>query len=208
MEKTCPVCGKTFLTRHKTAIFCSTTCRGEANRNYKICQVCGKPFGCAPSAEVRCCSRECSAKHRRKLLETDDNYAGIRGECLDKIRSEFAATHQGADHQSAKTYIIQGPDYRTHEMTNLANWVRECGYFENPQSALRELHRTNPDGKGKNKRSDYRGWSIIAIIGQNSPGKQRPIRHCKVCGKLIPATKRSYCSPECHRASRRKGRDV
>lgn len=207
MDKICPICGKTFSTNRKAAIYCSTTCRGEANRNYKTCPVCGRRFGCAPSSDVRCCSRECSATHRREILATQANYACIRGESLAQIRSEFASAHQGVAHQSAKTYLLQGPDGRTHEVTNLANWVRECGCFENPRSALRALHRTKPESCEKKQRSDYRGWAIIAIIGQNSPGKQRPPRHCKVCGKVLPATKRSYCSPECYNASRRKGRD-
>lgn len=204
MDKICPVCGKAFSTNHKTAIYCSTTCRGEARKNYKICLVCGKRFPCTPCLDTICCSPECSAKHRREIYLTQDKYACVRGENLERIRSEYAAAHQGEAHPGAKIYLLQGPDGRTHEATNLANWVRECGLFDNPRTALRALHSTNPESRSRKKCSNYYGWSILAIIGQNSPGKPPP-RYCKFCGKMLPAIKRSYCGRECYNASRRKG---
>lgn len=91
IEKKCLICGKVFWVPHwrEKAKYCSRECSDKshfASPNL-VCVVCGKPFHRKPYHIKRCkgdfgfcCSKECSATLRKKMMSGENNHQyGLRG---------------------------------------------------------------------------------------------------------------------------------
>lgn len=91
IEKVCQICGKTFKVPHwrEKAKYCSRECSNKSHyaEPNLICAICGVPFHRKPYHIKRCkgeygfcCSKECSAKLRVKMMYGENNHQyGLRG---------------------------------------------------------------------------------------------------------------------------------
>lgn len=69
-ELKCPMCGRSFIPKHKRQIFCCTSCAAKYHRDKrkpnkppKNCVICGKEFIPWNKNQVTCGSKECSRQN-------------------------------------------------------------------------------------------------------------------------------------------------
>ena len=95
-EKTCPVCGKTFITSDRKRIYCSLDCRvkkqnqdvvKENNKRktiyQKTCPICKKTFTTTDSKK-KYCSNECYRASTRKRLRDQSGDPEFKKYCSQK----------------------------------------------------------------------------------------------------------------------------
>ena len=71
IEKTCPVCGKTFFCEREQQKYCSRECSQKASiKESKKCPICGKMFH-PKDDKQKYCSQECAHKSVRKRPEKE-----------------------------------------------------------------------------------------------------------------------------------------
>lgn len=66
-ERTCEVCGTTWLAKTKTARFCSTVCANTLRRYEMTCEGCGRQWITKSSKKARWCSPECRTLWREQI---------------------------------------------------------------------------------------------------------------------------------------------
>lgn len=111
-EKTCPICGRKFLTKRKTQVYCSRACssRYKLNtvaKNVLKCVYCGSEFN-PRSMSQRFCSERCKIKyyreHKKSIIKTKlclychKEFNSIRAEhvfCSKSCRDRYKKEHGG-----------------------------------------------------------------------------------------------------------------
>lgn len=122
-EKTCPECGRVFISTRKSAIMCSNTCKNErqAQRNKQpvedVCVECGHSFIKPYISKRRTCSKECLSKYKSKTIKESVNASAeeLNREKKEKksniVKIEKDARKNGlhyADIQKQKTLAMVG----------------------------------------------------------------------------------------------------
>ena len=166
-----------------------------ANKNYKVCVICGKCFPSPPSAKVVTCSPKCRSARARmaRLARTDlDHFteaqrAKFRDSEKCKARAKYAqpiataaamklpAGQRGCQNRGSKLWIITTPSGAKIAAINLLQFVRDnADAFDIDASDDKAAH------------SVASGFRIISrtYLGKN---KGRPVYHCHEFGLAGPA---------------------
>lgn len=179
-EKTCPVCGRKFWTRHASSVYCSKTCGGLARqtRVRRRCPTCGVLYEAEPGRLAQGkdwhCSKACA-------------FPGPVDRQCEKCGCAFSAT---------RSEIAKGwGRFCSNECRRTRSGVlcATCGEpFEATPSKL-------ADGAGKYCSVECRGLAM----------RDRVKRECVVCGKgfEVPAsaaarTAAKFCSRACNTVAR------
>ena len=160
-ERKCPVCGRTLNSRNKT--YCSRACSAAARQNYKVCVVCGKKFKDSAANDTRCCSPECSKKHREQL-----HASGVYDDVVKNlitVRDAYIQSHQGELHHGAKDWVLQSPDGEIYECRNLLHFIRTHqelfnGTVRQAYDGIQKI-KASAQGKRKNPSYQWKGWRLI-----------------------------------------------
>lgn len=173
--------------------------------HYNTCVVCGKPFRTSPSDPQKCCSYECYQKLKQDILESD---LGKRiKKALMQGSTDYLASHEGATHHAAKTYIMASPIGELVKVTNLKYWCYNSGIFEEPYRAYRNFMNISGTIQGTSHRQpqySYNGWRI-AFVDDTDYKTHKPVpKICPICGNKLPPQKKTYCSDECKAEGRRR----
>lgn len=117
IDKVCLMCGKNFQVPHwrkDSAKYCCRECSDKSHfaENNLICVICGKPFHRKPYHLKRCkgefgfcCSIECSAKLRIKMMSGENNHQyGLRGK-LNASYKEGDITHKNNKLTEVLVYV-------------------------------------------------------------------------------------------------------
>ena len=153
----CIICGKS---NGRNKYCCSHKCYSLFRQHFRVCEVCGNPFPCPPSNQVKTCGPECSAKMRAFLPSTHANVKkAIDAARISPLSGPFETN------AVAKTWEIQSPDGEKYHVRNLALWAREHDELLPSSPAqfcqgIRDIKRTYL-GKKKRGSSQYKGWILI-----------------------------------------------
>lgn len=142
-----------------------------ADKNHKICVVCGKSFPSSPSDKTVTCSKECSSIHRSRKhqgkrnqwAEQSRHNLRMRGQTENLLKGTPAAQESPlagrfATNSNARHWILRSPTGVIHELDNLNLFIREHPEdFPNFQSARTALSAI---ARGKTRAVYYKGWAV------------------------------------------------
>lgn len=156
---TCPICGAPL--KRKNQKYCSYACAGKVKQNYKICVICGKKFLSSPSARVSTCGDPtCTATFNRGISFAVGSA---------KYLSDYKKTTQPEHLPQSKSWVLQAPNGKIYECTDLSNFVREnLDLFDNKRHSqiCNELYCLKASILGTNaprrRRSEWHGWKVLS----------------------------------------------
>lgn len=160
MSGTCIVC-RNEKGRNKK--FCSLKCESAYLKNRKTCIVCGKTFPDPPTNASVCCSKECSSKHRKDMMQGEKQQNNFKKMIAGK--ELFEKEHQGEKHVNAKEWVIQSPEGKIYRCRNLLYFIRSNpelfdGTERQVFDGFSKIKATR-QGKRKNPSYTYKGWQLL-----------------------------------------------
>lgn len=178
-ERLCIQCGIGFLSRKKSARFCSAACRARRARGVQrlslSCRTCGNVF-IQKSSSHQCCTKKCYETYRRNIRKV-----GIEYTCLlcQKQYGTYRGGTEGRQFCSracSDEWVRQG--LRTYQCTCLT-----CGEsFPSKCPTARTCQ----------------ACKVLSIMARNA-AKKKPQHPCVVCSTLCSSQKaRPMCSYACH----------
>lgn len=156
----CVICG---APTGRNKYCCSMECYAKFKQHYRICAVCGKPFKCPPTADTKCCSKDCSHKYRANL-----HVKGIYDNAKDRMiaaRDAYYAEHAGENHPNGKYWLIQSPGGTVYEVQNLKHFIGENpdlfdGTAKQAYDGIIKI-KASMQGKRKNPCYTWKGWTLL-----------------------------------------------
>lgn len=200
IERTCELCGKTFLIRESRlryvpARYCSRECANEGKRRRVtvFCRVCDKPFTVKQSDydyRVRkgepptYCSRQCAngATERRQAisrsLKNSAAFQAKQRELLPALHERLRQPEQRRLHSEKTRQAWQDPEKRAHMMDGIKQRSQDPAWRSAPHFRRDKQHPRYTGNQQDRNRYESKAWRKAVFARDNYT--------CQECGKCGP----------------------